>query len=128
MSPFQVIHVFQARFNCDGWNLLRTQNLAEQDPIRPSILFEAPSHAIYEKADAVEGPDKRVELVDCLPMGNTALLCLVEPRGVVYIETYIANGGFMALVLEGASDRTVGHFGDVLACHHVYDGTFPASR
>src|SRR5260221_6009987 len=99
MSPVQVIHVFQARFNCDDRHLLRTQNLAEQNPIRPSILFDAPTHAIYEKADAVEGPDKRVELVDCLPTWNTALLSLIKPGSVVYVETYIANEGFMTLVL-----------------------------
>ena len=34
----------------------------------------------------------------------------------------------MALVLEGAADRTVGHFGGVPACYHVDDGTFSASR
>jgi hypothetical protein len=127
-SPIQVFLIFQACFDYDNRHLLRTQDLVKQDPVCSSILFDPPSHAIYEKADAVEAPDKRIELVDCLPMGNTALLSLVKPNSVVNREVVISKGCFVALVFESAPNRTVGHLGDILAYDHVHDRTFARTR
>jgi hypothetical protein len=93
-----------------------------------SILFDPPSHAIYEKADTVEAANKSVELVDCLPMGNAALVSLVKPRGIEDIERGFANGSFIALMFKSAPNKAAGHFCNGFAYDHVHDGTFSGTR
>ena len=59
-------------------------------------------------------------------MGNT--IFSLKPRNVVYMGKGTANGGYIALILESAPDRTAGYFGDGFVYDHVYNETFSHTR
>jgi len=79
---------------------------------------------VKKEAHAIEFSDKRVQPLDGCPVRNTTLVSFVKPDSVVDIVVVVAYVGFIAVALEGATHWTIGHFCDIFADYHVYNGAF----